>query len=109
MRDERETSRCSTSQSTAKLRGCDLVRLRISDMLAGGVVRSRALIVQQKTGTAVRFEVTQGTRNSVLAWIRERGSGCGDCLFPSRRHDRDCISTRHYARLLKRWLRDVGI
>ncbi len=93
----------------SKLRGCDLVRLRISDMLAGGVVRSRALIVQQKTGTAVRFEVTQGTRNSVLAWIRERGSGCGDCLFPSRRHDRDCISTRHYARLLKRWLRDVGI
>ena len=93
----------------SKLRGCDLVRLRISDMLAGGVVRSRALIVQQKTGTAVRFEVTQGTRNSVLAWIRERGSGCGDCLFPSRRHDRDCISTRHYARLLKRWLREVGI
>ena len=93
----------------SKLRGCDLVRLRISDMLAGGVVWSRALIVQQKTGTAVRFEVTQGTRNSVLAWIRERGSGCGDCLFPSRRHDRDCISTRHYARLLKRWLRDVGI
>jgi len=93
----------------SKLRGCDLVRLRISDMLAGGVVRSRALIVQQKTGTVVRFEVTQGTRNSVLAWIRERGSGCGDCLFPSRRHDRDCISTRHYARLLKRWLRDVGI
>ena len=93
----------------SKLRGCDLVRLRISDMLAGGVVWSRALIVQQKTGTAVRFEVTQGTRNSVLAWIRERGTGCGDCLFPSRRHDRDCISTRHYARLLKRWLRDVGI
>jgi len=93
----------------SKLRGCDLVRLRISDMLAGGVVRSRALIVQQKTGTAVRFEVTQGTRNSVLAWIRERGRGRGDCLFPSRRHNRDCISTRHYARLLKRWLRDVGI
>jgi integrase len=78
-------------------------------MLAGGVVRSRALIVQQKTGTPVRFEVTPGTRNSVLAWIRERGTGGGDCLFPSRRHDRICISTRHYARLLKRWLREVGI
>jgi integrase len=93
----------------SKLRGCEFVQLRISDMLAGGVARSRALIVQQKTGTPVRFEVTQGTRNSVLAWIRERGTGCGDCLFTSRRHDRDCISTRHYARLLKRWLREVGI
>ena len=93
----------------SKLRGCDLVQLRVSDMLAGGVVRSRALIVQQKTGTPVRFEVTQGTRNSVLAWIRERGTGKGDFLFPSRRHDRACLTTRHYARLLKGWLHQVGI
>jgi integrase len=81
----------------------------VSDMLAGGVVRSRALIVQQKTGTPVGFEVTQGTRNSVLAWVRVRGTGRGDFLFPSRRHDRDCLSTRHYARLLKGWLQQVGI
>ena len=53
--------------------------------------------------------MTQGTRNSVLAWIRERGTGRGDYLFPSRRYDRDCLSTRHYARLLKVWLQDVGI
>ena len=73
------------------------------------MVRSRALIVQQKTGTPVRFEVTQNTRNSVLAWIRERGAGKGGFVFPSRRHDRDCLLTRHYARLLKRWLKQVGI
>jgi hypothetical protein len=79
----------------SKLRGCDLVQLRVSDMLAGGVVRSRALIVQQKTGAPVRFEVTHGTRNSVLAWIRERGTGKGDFLSPSRRPDQDCLSTRH--------------
>lgn len=70
---------------------------------------SRALIVQQKTGIPALSEVTQGTRNSVLAWIRERGTRGGDCLFPSRRRDRDCLSTRHYARLLKSWLQQVGI
>ena len=93
----------------SKLRGCDIVQLRISDVLAGGLVRSRALIVQQKTGTPVRVEVTQGTRNSVLAWIRERGIGGGNYLLPSRRHDRDYLSTRRYARLLKGWLGEVGI
>lgn len=93
----------------SKLRGCDLVRLRVSDLLAGGVVRSRALVVQQRTGTPVQFEVTQGTRESVLTWIRQRRAKPGDYLFPSRRRDRDCISTRHYARMLKGWLDQVGI
>ncbi len=93
----------------SKLRGCDLVRLRFGDLLAGGVVRSRALVVQLKTGTPVQIEVTHGTRESVLAWIGQRGAKPGDYLFPSRRRDRDCISTRHYARLLKGWLEEAGI
>lgn len=93
----------------SKLRGCDLVQLRVGDILSGGVVRSRALVVQQKTGTPVKFEVTQGTRESVLAWIKQRGATGNDRLFPSRRHDREFLSTRQYARLLKGWLLQVGI
>ena len=93
----------------SKLRGCDLVQLRVGDLMAAGVVRSRAQVVQRKTRTPVQFEVTQGTRESVLAWIRQCGAKLGDHLFPSRRRDRDCLSTRHYARLLKGWLLKVGI
>jgi integrase len=93
----------------SKLRGCDLVQLRVGDLLSGGVVRSRTQIVQRKTRTPVQFEVTQGTRESVLAWLRQCGAKLGDHLFPSRRRDRDCLSTRHYARLLKGWLLKVGI
>lgn len=93
----------------SKLRGCDLVQLRVGDLLAGGVVRSRALVVQQKTGTPVQFEVTQGTRDSVLAWIRQSGAKPGDFLFPSRHRNHSFICTRHYARLLKGWLSQVGI
>lgn len=93
----------------SKLRGCDLVQLRVGDLLSGGVVKSRALVVQQKTGTPVQFEVTQGTRESVLAWIKNRAATGNDRLFPSRRHDREFLSTRQYARLLKGWLSQVGI
>lgn len=93
----------------SKLRGCDLVQLRVGDLFAGGVVRSGAQVVQRKTRTPVQFEVTQGTRESVLAWIRQRGAKPGDHLFPSRRHHRNCLSTRQYARLVKSWLQHVGI
>jgi integrase len=93
----------------SKLRGCDLVKLRVGDLVAGGVVRSRALVVQRKTGTPVQFEVTQGTRESVLAWIRLQGPKLTEILFPSRRADKLCLSTRHYSRLLKGWLEQVGI
>ena len=93
----------------SKLRGCDLIKLRIGDLVAGGAVRSRAIVVQRKTGTPVQFEVTQGTRESVLAWIRLQGPKLTEMLFPSRRADKLCPSTRQYSRLLKGWLKQVGI
>jgi integrase len=93
----------------SKLRGCDLVQLRVGDLFGGGVVRSRALVTQQKTGRPVQFEVTPGTRDSVLAWLRERGGRSDEHLFPSRRFEGRCITTRQYARLLQQWLVEVGI
>ncbi|MGY0713297.1 site-specific integrase [Azospirillum argentinense] len=49
----------------SKLRGCDLVRLKIGDVALNGTVRSRATVVQQKTGHPVQFEITEQTRESV--------------------------------------------
>lgn len=37
----------------AKLRGCDLVKLRVGDVAPGGVLRQRATVIQQKTGRPV--------------------------------------------------------
>ena len=37
----------------SKLRGCDLVRLRVSDIHLGDSIRLRTTIVQQKTGRPV--------------------------------------------------------
>ena len=43
----------------SKLRGCDLVSLRVGDIALGGHVRDRATIVQHKTGRPVQFEITE--------------------------------------------------
>ena len=37
----------------SKLRGCDVVEVRIGDLVSGARVRSRAMVIQQKTGRPV--------------------------------------------------------
>lgn len=53
----------------SKLRGCDLVTLKVSDVAYGSSVSSRATVLQQKTGSPVQFEITKGTREAVAALI----------------------------------------
>ena len=57
----------------SKLRGCDVVKVRIGDLVLGGQVRSRAIVVQAKTGKPVQFELMQDARSSLLAWLERRG------------------------------------
>lgn len=78
----------------SKLRGCDLVRLRIGDVVLGGTVRLRTSIIQQKTGRPVPFELTDPTREVLTAWLRRRPSIDADWLFPSRSHKGDHVTTR---------------
>jgi hypothetical protein len=49
----------------SKLRACDLLRLRVSDFCHGDRMATRAIILQQKTGKPVQFEITPPTRNAV--------------------------------------------
>ena len=93
----------------SKLRSCDLVALRVSDVVVAGSIRERAVIVQQKTGRPVQFELTEQTRRAVHAWMAQR-SLCGSgYLFPSRVHTCPHLSTRQYARIVKRWAASVGL
>jgi len=50
-------------QLASKLRGCDLLKLRLNNVEHGGRVMSRAIILQQKTQKPVQFEITSQTRN----------------------------------------------
>jgi integrase len=88
----------------AKLRGCDLVKLRISDVAPGGLIRARATIIQQKTGQPVPFEITEPTRDALAMWIKLRGRRYDDWLFPSRSRPGGHVSTRQYARLVDKWV-----
>src|SRR5215470_4493891 len=49
----------------SKLRGCDLVQLRVNDVCVGGQIRDRATVIQQKTGRPVQFEITEQTRAAI--------------------------------------------
>ena len=93
----------------SKLRSCDLVALKVSDVVTGGSVRERAIIVQQKTGRPVQFELTEQTREAVHAWIEQRSPDIGTHLFPSRVHDHPHLSTRQYARIVNQWVASIGL
>ena len=93
----------------AKLRGCDLVRLRVSDVAPGGSMRARATVIQQKTGRPVPFEITEPTRDALAAWLQRRGRRSDDWLFPSRSKPGCHMGTRQYARLLDRWISMIDL
>lgn len=93
----------------SKLRGCDLVKMRIGDIVSGGAVRSRAIVVQKKTGRPVQFELLEQARLSLLAWLERRGGALEDYVFPSRVDRSDHLSTRQYARLVDEWVIGIGL
>ena len=69
----------------SKLRGCDLIRLRVEDVAAAGKVKARAAIVQEKTGRPVQFEITEQTRASVRALIQKHGPNGTPPTLPRER------------------------
>ena len=93
----------------SKLRGCDLVRLRVRDVANGDRVLPRALIIQQKTKRPVQFEITTPTQETIAAWTSESGLRSGDYLFPSRISGSPHLSTRQYARRVRSWVAEIGL
>jgi integrase len=93
----------------SKLRGCDLVNLKVCDVAQGGRVSSRAIIIQQKTHRSVQFEITEQTRDSLANWISQAQLKADDYLFPSRIHASPHLSTRQYARIVEHWVTSIGL
>jgi integrase len=93
----------------SKLRACDLVKLRVRDVCHGEHVAARASVLQQKTQRPVQFEITAPTREAVETWIKTAGLKSENYLFPSRIHNSPHLGTRQYARILDRWLIEIGL
>lgn len=93
----------------SKLRGCDLVALKVRDVCHGDQVASRAVVMQQKTWRPVQFEMTAATREALQSWIKARCLRSEDFLFPSRLHRSPHLGTRQYARILHHWVERLGL
>jgi len=93
----------------SKLRGCDLVSLRVRDVTHGSQVVPRAMVIQRKTQRPVQFELTEPTRTAVVAWIEKAKLKPEDYLFPSRLHHSPHVSTRQYARIVEHWVAAAGL
>src|SRR5208283_940044 len=93
----------------SKLRGCDLVSLRVLDVHQAGHVLPRTSILQKKTQRPVQFELTEPTRASIDAWIASADLRATDYLFPSQVTESPHLSTRQYARIVASWVTSIGL
>ena len=93
----------------SKLRGCDLVSLKVRDVCHGDQVATRAIVMQHKTKRPVQFEITPNTRDALQAWIKLAKLKSEDFLFPSRLHDSLHLGTRQYARIVGHWVDELGL
>ena len=93
----------------SKLRGCDVVSVKVEDVAPQGVAIDRASVRQKKTGHPVKFELTEQTREAVDDYIKAAGKRPGEYLFASRRNHDRCMTTRQYARLVSGRLADIGL
>jgi integrase len=93
----------------SKLRGCDVVAIRVEDVAAGGYTADRATVRQKKTGRPVRFELSDQTRQAIDDYLKATGKRSGEFLFTGHRGTNRCMTTRQYARLVSEWIGSVGL
>jgi integrase len=93
----------------SKLRGCDVVSLKVEEVAPHGYAIDRATVRQNKTGLPVRFEITEQTRQAIDDHLAATQKRPGDFLFHGRRDKGCCLSTRQYARLLSEWIASIGL
>ena len=103
------TSLCLTWRIDSKLRGCDLVAVRVDDVTPSGYAMDRATIRQKKTGRPVRFELTDQARMTIDEYLKLTGRKSGQFLFAGRRDGARGLTTRQYARLVQDWVASIGL
>jgi integrase len=93
----------------SKLRGCDVVALKVEDVAPSGYAVDRATVRQKKTGQPVKFELTEQTRQAVDDYLRVAHKKPGEPIFTGRRGAGQCMTTRQYARLVSEWVASIGL
>ena len=93
----------------SKLRGCDVVAVRVEDVAPNAYTMDRATVRQKKTGRPVKFELTDQTRQAIDDYLKAASKKSGEFLFSGRRGFGQCMTTRQYARLLSEWIASIGL
>src|SRR4030095_9146101 len=93
----------------SKLRGCDVVAIRVEDGAANGYTADRATIRQKKTGRPVRFELSEQTRQAIDDYLKASDKRPGEFLFTGRRGPQTNMTTHQYARLVSEWIGSAGL
>jgi integrase len=93
----------------SKLRGCDVVAIKVEDVAASGYTADRATVRQKKTGRPVRFELSEQTRQAVDDYLKTANKKPGEFLFAGRRGAERSMTTRQYALLVSQWIGGVGL
>ncbi len=91
----------------SKLRGCDVVAIRVEDVAAGGYTADRATVRQKKTGRPVRFELSEQTRQAIDDYLKAANKRPGEFLFTGHRAPDRSMTTRQYARLVAEWIGSI--
>jgi integrase len=93
----------------SRLRVCDIVKMKIVDIVTARTIRNRATVIQQKTGRPVQFELMTKARKTLSTWLERRGRSIEDYIFPSRVNYMGHLSTCQYARLVDEWVTVIGL
>ena len=93
----------------SKLRGCDVVSLRVENVAPHGYAIDRATVRQRKTGRPVEFEISEQTRQSIDDYFETKNKVPGDYLFTGHRGNDRCLTTRQYSRLVSDWIALIGL
>nr|WP_312018069.1 tyrosine-type recombinase/integrase [Bradyrhizobium sp. sBnM-33] len=93
----------------SKLRGCDVVAMKVEDVAASGYTADHATVRQKKTGRPVRFELSEQTGQAVDDYLKAANKKPGEFLFTGRPGPERSMTTRQYARLVSEWIGSVGL
>ena len=92
----------------SKLRGCDVVAIKVEDVAPNGYAVDRAMVRQRKTGRPVRFELTEHTRHAIDAYLKSSRKKPAEFLFTAQRSGWS-MTPRQYGRLFASWLIGIGL
>jgi integrase len=84
----------------SKIRGCDVVAIKVDDVAAGKYTADRATVRQKKTGRPVRFELSEQTCQAVDDYLKVANKKPDEFLFAGRPGPQKGITTRQYVRLV---------